>query len=384
MTDTPRILVLTARASDEEVIREQLGDEYRDVHACSEPSRFASAFETHRPQILIVGLRRVAESEQQLSSILSRAGVVAPFKALLLCDKEEVQRAYALCQDGRFDDYVLFWPMVHDARRLAMSVRQALRTLDTARVTSALPQANVHGRRLSTLGDTLEREHSITDLAMEQARRAFERAGSEIRSALDQFGEQIANTGLDDSVMVRDRARVLAELERFGRNAIQPPLTRAIDATRPLEQRLAATRTGLAPQLEAAKALGERAMASTPLLLVIDDDEFIRKVLERLLTSAGYAVEGLGSGADVVMFLRRCQPDLILMDVQLPDVDGITLTRQLKSIDSYAAIPIVMLTGQGQTNVVVESRNAGAVDFVVKPFDRATLLRKVAAQLGLP
>ncbi len=84
------------------------------------------------------------------------------------------------------------------------------------------------------------------------------------------------------------------------------------------------------------------------------------------------------------MFLRRCQPDLILMDVQLPDVDGITLTRQLKSIDSYAAIPIVMLTGQGQTNVVVESRNAGAVDFVVKPFDRATLLRKVAAQLGLP
>ena len=92
----------------------------------------------------------------------------------------------------------------------------------------------------------------------------------------------------------------------------------------------------------------------------------------------------MDSAQKALAALRKRQPDLILMDVRLPDVDGLQLTRQLKSIDAYASIPIVMLTGHGHRQVLVDSREAGAIDFLVKPFDRETLLKKVAAHLSLP
>ena len=81
--------------------------------------------------------------------------------------------------------------------------------------------------------------------------------------------------------------------------------------------------------------------------------------------------------------LRKRRPDLILMDVQMPDIDGVELTRRLKASEAYAGIPVIMLTGQSEKEVIVDSLGAGAIDFVVKPFDRDTLLKKVAHHLGV-
>lgn len=63
--------------------------------------------------------------------------------------------------------------------------------------------------------------------------------------------------------------------------------------------------------------------------------------------------------------MRRQRPDLILMDVNLPDIDGIHATRRLKAAQAYAGIPVIMLTGQSEKETIVQSLGAGAVDFVV-------------------
>ncbi|MBC7857972.1 MAG: response regulator, partial [Burkholderiaceae bacterium] len=75
--------------------------------------------------------------------------------------------------------------------------------------------------------------------------------------------------------------------------------------------------------------------------------------------------------------LRKCQPDLVLMDINLPDIDGVEVTRRLKLAEQFAGIPVIMITGQSGKDMVIESLNAGAADFVVKPFDKPTLLGKV-------
>jgi CheY-like chemotaxis protein len=150
-----------------------------------------------------------------------------------------------------------------------------------------------------------------------------------------------------------------------------------------LEERLAKANgdgvpeDGLVPLLDAVRALRVLAERSQPLVLVVDDDKFQHKLLGQLLESAKVELVFVTSATEAIARLHKRRPDLILMDVSLPDVDGIEVTRLLKSAAQFAAIPVIMITGVGGKTTVFDSLKAGAADFVVKPFDKITLLGKV-------
>mgnify|MGYP006190124969 CR=1 FL=1 len=117
-------------------------------------------------------------------------------------------------------------------------------------------------------------------------------------------------------------------------------------------------------------------------ILVVDDDSFQCKLLERLLGNAGYETIVACSGAEALALLGRQHPDLILMDVALPDLNGVEITQRLKANPGTAAIPIMMITGHSERQVLAASLKAGAVDFLVKPFDREVLLQKITHHLA--
>ena len=150
-----------------------------------------------------------------------------------------------------------------------------------------------------------------------------------------------------------------------------------------LEERIAKTNgngavdDGLAPLLDAVRALRVLAGRWKPLVLVVDDDRFQHKLLGELLAPAETELVFVTSATEAIAGLHKRRPDLILMDVSLPDVDGVEATRLLKSAAQFAAIPVIMITGVGGKAMVFESLKAGASDFVVKPFDRHILLGKV-------
>jgi PleD family two-component response regulator len=163
---------------------------------------------------------------------------------------------------------------------------------------------------------------------------------------------------------------------------------RRVAALQPLlEERLGKTDDGaapedsLAPLLDAMRALRGLAERLPPLVLVVDDDRFQHKVLGQLLASAKVELTCVTSVTDAIAALHKRRPDLILMDVSLPDVDGVEATRLLKSAAHFAPIPVIMITGVGGKSMVVESLKAGAADFVVKPFDKTALLGKVRKAL---
>lgn len=149
----------------------------------------------------------------------------------------------------------------------------------------------------------------------------------------------------------------------------------------PLAEWLGGLKQVVKPQLDSARRLGELAGDLQPLVLVVDDDSFQSKLLERLLGNAGYRTLVANSGNEALLLLGRQHPDLILMDVALPDLNGIELTRRLKANPATATIPIVMITGHSERQVFAASLKAGAVDFLVKPFDRAVLLQKLSHHL---
>lgn len=159
---------------------------------------------------------------------------------------------------------------------------------------------------------------------------------------------------------------------------------RRLAALEPLLEELVAKPNGdgaaedeLAPLLDAMRALRVLADRWRPLVLVVDDDRFQHKVLGQLLAPAETELVFVTSATEAIAGLHKRRPDLILMDVSLPDVDGVEATRLLKSAAQFAAIPVIMITGVGGKALVVDSLKAGATDFVVKPFDKLALLGKV-------
>jgi two-component system response regulator MtrA len=101
------------------------------------------------------------------------------------------------------------------------------------------------------------------------------------------------------------------------------------------------------------------------LVLVVDDDQDLAEMLGIVLTGAGIDVEMVGRGDEALEAFRETNPDLVLLDVMLPGIDGVEVCKRIRA---ESMVPIVMLTARGDTQDVVAGLEAGADDYIVKPF----------------
>ena len=115
----------------------------------------------------------------------------------------------------------------------------------------------------------------------------------------------------------------------------------------------------------------------TKRILVIEDQEDNRAILRDLLTSAGFSVLEAVNGAEGVTKARSELPDLILMDIQMPIMDGYEATRRIKSDAATASIPIIAVTSYALSGDEVRAREAGCNGYVAKPFSPRQLLGQV-------
>ncbi len=121
---------------------------------------------------------------------------------------------------------------------------------------------------------------------------------------------------------------------------------------------------------------------SKPRILVVDDEPDVRNLVSRLLGPIG-DVDMAVDGSDALERIRAgLRPDLIVLDLMMPKMDGLTLTRELKKDPAYARIPILILTAKSGARDMVEGINAGARHYLTKPFKSEELLGKVRKALG--
>ena len=116
-------------------------------------------------------------------------------------------------------------------------------------------------------------------------------------------------------------------------------------------------------------------------ILVVDDEEDILELLRYNLTREGYRVLCLKTGEDTLDMARTDHPDLIVLDLMLPGIDGLDVTKALKSGDQTKDISIVMLTAKGEETDIVTGLELGADDYVTKPFSPRILVARVRAVL---
>lgn len=116
-------------------------------------------------------------------------------------------------------------------------------------------------------------------------------------------------------------------------------------------------------------------------ILTVDDAATMRRMISFTLKGAGHDVLEAGDGAEALELLRGRSVDMVITDVNMPRMDGLTLTRELRALPQYRRIPIILLTTESAPEKKAEGRTNGATGWIIKPFQQEQLLAVIAKVL---
>ena len=117
-----------------------------------------------------------------------------------------------------------------------------------------------------------------------------------------------------------------------------------------------------------------------PKILVVDDAAFMRMRCSKLLTDNGYDVVEAENGLDAIAKYKATKPDAVLLDITMPEMDGLTALKEIRKVDPEAKV--AMVTAMGQQSMIMDAIKSGAKDFVVKPFQPDRVLAAVKKLVG--
>ena len=112
-------------------------------------------------------------------------------------------------------------------------------------------------------------------------------------------------------------------------------------------------------------------------ILIVEDEESLLKLESILLTSKGYAVQGVGDGQAALDAISEIKPDLVLLDIMLPEIDGFEVCRRIKSDDGTKHIPVIMLTAKKSREDMARGEQVGADWYITKPFKSAMVIETI-------
>ncbi|MBS0498750.1 MAG: response regulator [Proteobacteria bacterium] len=380
----PIVLIASDVPTDANLVAKMLREEFEKVAISTDVDQAAQDFERHQPDVLILAFNGLEKAERYYLGLYRQCQSIhhRPHRTLILCNKDDIRRVYELCRKEYFDDYMLFWPLTFDTPRLPMAVHQALKALTAVQEDALKRQLASQARRIAELEEMLRLSLAQGDNRIHQADQKLKQAGLEINAALDRFSHRLIDGQLAGAVEVRNVGRLQDELGRLKENEIRKQLVDAEKAVAPMRGWVTQLRQEVTPYIEAAHSMQSAADRILPRIMVVDDDAFQRKLAGQALGNTLYELVFADSGAAALGMLRKIQPDIILMDFELPDIDGIEVTRRIRATPQMAGLPIVMLTGHRTREVVIGSVQAGANDFVIKPINAGDLRAKINRHLG--
>lgn len=375
------IMVVTDLKADAAIIQSQLQIEFDHVALALDDDTGIAAFDELLPDVLVLAFKNLNRSEQFYQELYRQSQKIhlQPHRTVVLCDKQGVHDAYELCRREVFDDYIMFWPMTHDAPRLRMSVHNALREQRALKRTApALGEFAQQAQHIAELEGLLKQHMAEGNQRLAMMDSAVSKAEQGISGAFAHLYRHASSLPLKDPQALQHLQEEIAQLRQ---SSLYEPFQNISAAMQPLHQWAEQLQNDYSPHIESARALSKMAKAVRPRILLVDDDEFVHKIVIYQLDAEEYDLSIAKDATEALRMLRNGAPDLVLLDIMMPGVNGLEALRRFRLIPSLKKIPFIMLTGKSEEAVVVESLKNGASDFIAKPFDRATLLEKISKLL---
>jgi len=115
---------------------------------------------------------------------------------------------------------------------------------------------------------------------------------------------------------------------------------------------------------------------------IVEDEPFIIEALTFLLENEGFGVSAISDGAEAINFIIKSKPDLVILDIMLPNVSGMKILEDVRAIDEISHLPVLMLTAKGQKKDRRAAEDAGVSKFMTKPFDNEELIKHVKLMIN--
>ena len=380
-----RILIASNGLNEAESCRKLLQGEFEEIHLSTAADKAVDDFEATKPNVLILAFESLEAAERYYLGLyrLSEIVHVQAHRTIILCSKDNVRDIYRLCCKEQFDDYVLFWPLTHDAPRLSMAVHHAVRALRQPDDSRALRrEIATHIARVAELETILERGFAEHDSQTEAIGKSLVNGHAAVGEAVDRFENSMFEGELAGAVDIKEPTALRGEFGKLRENGVEDGFRPMRESVESMRLWAGSIKDELGPQLDSTRSLADLSARYRPLVLFVDDDKFQHKLLANMLRDENMDLEFAASGVSGLATLRKKRPDLILMDYEMPQFNGIEVVRRLKASAKFGSVPIIMITGKHDREVVGESMKAGADDFIVKPFKRDTLTAKMHRLLG--
>lgn len=290
-----------------------------------------------------------------------------PSEAVLICDKHERASAFAMCRNNLFYSYETMRP-IYDLGKVQLMLKRVSQ--------HAMTRADLYYAEMESRSMTNEITKSNTELDSLLLRMAEERhrSGSMFSGLLEE--DPVDSRRQQWMNMLEDMVNKLPEGERFdfdhllSRRSIAPKVSQ-------LQSHHEQTLASFEHSIERAKPKLNANKIRLPVVIVADDQPVMQKIIRSILEPRGYQVELAANGVEVLLKSQSTQPDLILLDIDMPVMNGFETLTLLKSTPALATIPVIMLTSFSDKEVFSQSIKSGAVDYIVKPTNAEILMRKI-------
>ncbi|MBI3903853.1 MAG: response regulator [Nitrosomonadales bacterium] len=380
-TGNSGILIVTDLPEEGVAIRKLLTPDMGEYWCADTDGDGVRLFAEKRPRVLILSFEEIGKAELFYLGLHRQCPQIQdiPHRSLLFCTNKEAEAAFHLCMKGIVDDYMVNRPL-YDLFRLRLSIHQALD------ISVLKQQSNGLRRRLADVGDDLRHldEHMGKTLATgkelrQETLHAFREFTSRMTSDLAQFEERLLESGLDNAVKVLDHTALQQQLDQLPHKNMEVEKLHVEKKMQDAEAWAKKADKGFRQQVEPLRKT--EFPPARPEVMVVDDENVYRELIIDVLGESDFRVSGAESGQAALTGLKNRQPDIILLDFQMPGLNGLETLRRIQADPKLNSIPIIMLTGDSEKTLVRECIMAGAVDFIVKPSNRATLIAKIRVHL---
>lgn len=378
--DDPILLI----ADDEEELGEHkmhLDIGYTRIYATTDQEAGAQLFEQKKPAVLMLSFEQLGEAEEFYLELFHHCENIyeIPHHTIILVTRHDLERAYDLCRREIFNDFVITRPLMSE-QRLRLAVAQGL---EKRALRLGIQHGQILLKKLANQIDQMKNEFQRVMSKSHQYQRMRNESNKQLLHSIDHrltmFRDSLMGPSMHAIVNVMDADALRGHFDRMQQEEVLVSLEQHHGK---MDEALSAWTDNLEEHLQlldkAAAVTKEKEENYAPQILVIDDDSMQRDVLSAVLGKAGYDVHLAPSGVEGLGQLINDIPDLVLLDYEMPGLDGISVLKKARQIPELQDLPIVMLTGHSEKDVVRACLGAGASDYLVKPVKRENLLERVS------
>ncbi len=382
----PKVIMLHDNEDDilgaASIIAEQV-EEYRTIPVENDIGELVKKY---RPSVIIFALSSVQKSIELYTQMITDQNIDYPHHSILLCKNRESGAAFRCCIKGLFDNYFVYQPL-YEKFRLKMIIHNGLQISQ-----STSQYIGFQDEQLENIGEELallidegqECKHSLLD-SIADCKKNLKNANEEAEKAS-------VSAVLIQKINETHIEPLLAELEvniKTGLdNMINQLLIKQV-GIKELEARVEEMNKVVVPdQQSILEALSNTASSlSNPLkdavkILVVEDNQLYRDMLVNILVKEQYNVDEAADGLNALKKIKNTQYDLVLMDLFMPNLDGINATKQIKSITGGKKLPVIALTGNKNKDLIKTWAEQGLKGYILKPSTKKEILEAVGKILN--